>query len=853
MFVTLFGATLGDDTLAREIEELPRSVDVLEIVADGFLSRPSPYVAWLARTFPLVVRAPHLPLAAPGDLDVARISTLSALCAIAQPRLVVVPLGFRHAGGIDLLEPVPAPLTGATLKRAVGHVRSASGAVGALLVEPVAAHLDVPGEFIEPTFLAELCAQTGTRVLLDVATLLSACTRRDVDPRAWLNTLGPEHIGALRISGARRAAGGWVVDATAPVPEEAWDLLGDIAGDITPRIALVGLHDASDGGAAWQDRLARLRRAVAQRDASPDTRSRTEASLLQPRSGGGTKNVDSDRHTRARTPSPLAVVEAGASPIDVLRAAPAAVGPTLSRAIPPVSSTGNLTAQSADRPLRFDNDVALFVLDDAGVCFSERRRELSLFNTAATLVWCLVEEGLPAAAIVDRYGNLLALDAPEATRQVGTLLQQWFALGYLTQPVAMDAETTPFETALAQLLTNPRLRAAFRLDPGASTRALRVEPAEAPHFTRLDPDQVDAQAAHIDALRSELSRNDGISLSKGARASRHDSVAVDPAAAPHRAAVANALSSDQPAMSSHRQNQPGNSQRAEVRLYRVLETTMALRVSCASSDLTDALFAMLAHMHAPEDSGGAVTDVTLTLEVAADGTWSLTDATGRVAAHGRRLDGIGPGVKQCFREYAIDRHDFLLNAHAAAVEFARGCVLLPACAGSGKSTLAATLISEGATYLSDELAPLDRGTLAVRPVPLALTIKDGSLEPLRTRYPHLDALPAYVREDHVTVRYLPPPHASLPGGAGPRPVRWIVFPRYDRQATTALLPLSRPEALRRLLDESFIRMGALRRHDVEALVRWMRGVDCYELPMSSVEDAARLVRALVPTPIPETL
>ncbi len=806
MSVTLFGATLGDDTLAREIEELPRSIDVLEIVADGFLSRPSPYLAWLARTFPLVVRAPHVPLAASDTLDPARVSALSALCAAAQPRFVIVPLGFRHAGGIDLLEPVPAPLTGAALKRAVGHARTVGDAVGTLLVEPVAAYLDVPGEFSEPTFLAELCTQAGTRVLLDVAALLSTCTRRGVEPRAWLNTLGPEHVGALRIRGARCTDHGWVVDATAPVPDEAWDLLDDIAGDVTPLIALVGLHDVSKAGTHWQEHLARLRRAVAPRDASPDTRSRITASPLQPQSGGDTKNVDIDRHPR--TLSSPTVAEAAVSSVEVLRDASTAAAPTRSRTTSDESFTGSLAAQRIDTPLRLQDDVALFVLDDAGVCFSERRRELSLFNTAATLAWCLVEEGLPANAVAARYGELLALDAPEATRQVGTLLQQWFALGYLTQPVAMDAEDTPFETALAQLLTNPHLRIAFRLNPEATAGALRVEPAEIQHFARLDPDQVDAQAAHIDVLRR-----------------------------------ANASSPDRPALSSH--NQPGNGQRAETMLYRVLQTTMALRISGASSELTAALLVMLAHMRAPEEATAAAADVTLTLEVMADGTWSLTDATGRVAARGRRTEGIGPGVKQCFREYTIDRHDFLLNAHAAVVEFARGCVLLPACAGSGKSTLAATLISEGATYLSDELAPLDRETLAVRPVPLALTIKDGSLDPLRGRYPHLDALPAYVREDHVTVRYLPPPRALLPADAGPRPVCWMVFPRYDRQATTALLPLSRPEALRRLLDESFIRMDEFHRDDVEALVRWMRGVDCYELPMSSVDDAARLVHALV--------
>jgi hypothetical protein len=178
------------------------------------------------------------------------------------------------------------------------------------------------------------------------------------------------------------------------------------------------------------------------------------------------------------------------------------------------------------------------------------------------------------------------------------------------------------------------------------------------------------------------------------------------------------------------------------------------------------------------------------------------------------------------------------------VAFGPECVLLPAIAGSGKTTLTAALVHAGATYFTDEIALIDDRTLIVTPVPLPLTVKDGGLEPLRSLYQELDALTTHIREDHVRVRYLPPPPASLPSPAASARARWIVFPRYSPDADTGLQPVERPSALQRLLEESYVRPGSLNQKKVESLVQWMRTVECYDLPYSSLEAAVEIVRAL---------
>ena len=87
--------------------------------------------------------------------------------------------------------------------------------------------------------------------------------------------------------------------------------------------------------------------------------------------------------------------------------------------------------------------------------------------------------------------------------------------------------------------------------------------------------------------------------------------------------------------------------------------------------------------------------------------------------------------------------------------------------------------------------------------------------------------------------------ASLPSPGVTETVRWIVFPKYDPSIEPALTPVPRPTALRRLLAESYVDRRDLDRDKVESLVRWMRSVDCYDLTVSTLDDAVDRLRLLM--------
>jgi uncharacterized protein (UPF0276 family) len=467
-------------------------------------------------------------------------------------------------------------------------------------------------------------------------------------------------------------------------------------------------------------------------------------------------------------------------------------------------------AVGADR-IDIAPDVSFFVLDDHGVLLSESRHELVLFNTSAALLWCLLEDGVAVPGMVEAYRRAADVPHDRATRDVGGILQRWFGLGYTRTPVPSISPGMPQTTALAFVLTNARLRQQFREAPRTVAADLGVAEDETETFVRLDSSELDAQAAVFADVRSAWREQ------------------ISPRVIDERGATAagggELTESASPGLSDAEQR------------YRLVSITFGVR--CRSEAVAARVHEALGHLHSPASPPQILIDIRST----ESGGWTVF-GDGRSYRHCRSIDQLVPIVLEIMRGAAIHPHRSLFSVHAGVVSMGTGCVLLPAGAGSGKTTLTAGLMHAGATYFSDEIAILDDATLAATAVPLPLSVKDGSVAALRRLFPEVETLTPHLREDYQRVRYLPPPAAALALDRS-EPVRWLVFPRYDPLAPTALQPMSRPAGLKNLLNESLVLPERLDRTAVAALVRWMRTVDCFELSISSLESAVHLVRALL--------
>ena len=78
----------------------------------------------------------------------------------------------------------------------------------------------------------------------------------------------------------------------------------------------------------------------------------------------------------------------------------------------------------------------------------------------------------------------------------------------------------------------------------------------------------------------------------------------------------------------------------------------------------------------------------------------------------------------------LDKNDVGLALHAAAVQVAKGGILLPGNSGAGKSTFVAWLVACGCGYLTDELVVLTEDTFCLRPFTRPLTIRSASAKAL---------------------------------------------------------------------------------------------------------------------------
>jgi hypothetical protein len=453
------------------------------------------------------------------------------------------------------------------------------------------------------------------------------------------------------------------------------------------------------------------------------------------------------------------------------------------------------------------DDVSLFILDDGGVFFSESRQELHSFNTAATVIWCALEEAHSPGEIVTTFADAFGVARTEAQRIVTDLIHHWQGLGFVSGFEHSSPPEIDFTRALGRLLTDSNLRDAFARSPGETARRLSVGEADRDSFVALDPNALELQARLVRARKRAFrdapsQRGNATTTSFADRLRTRDWLSF-----------------------------------SIQRHYRLLATNFRLRFQSAAQEKH--VHPALAHL---ETGAPETIDTTLDLIDEEQGHILLND--GVPVAHCRSLNEVAPVVKASLQKGAVDRHSYFLKIHAGVVSNGKSCLLLPAAPGSGKTVLTGALACSGFDYLSDEVALLDEGTLAVRPMPLAMAVKPGAVEPLSRYYPRVRDLPTHLREDEQVVRYLAPPQPA--NGAvtdNAQPVRWIVFPCYAPGTKTAMTPIGRIEAFGRLMQELMVLPSELDKAKVADLVRWMRSVTCFELTVSSLTEAISLIRA----------
>ena len=180
-----------------------------------------------------------------------------------------------------------------------------------------------------------------------------------------------------------------------------------------------------------------------------------------------------------------------------------------------------------------------------------------------------------------------------------------------------------------------------------------------------------------------------------------------------------------------------------------------------------------------------------------------------------------------------------LTLHAAVLERGGRALVLPAPSGSGKSTLCAGLAFRGWRLLSDELALIDPGTAMISPLPRPVSLKNASIEVIRRFAPQAQFGNIVHETLKGTVGHFKPPLDAVLRADQPALPGWVVLPRFEANAPTQLLPLSKGQAMMRLIECAF-NHNVHGRGGFELLADLVERSDCHEFIYSKLDEAATL-------------
>jgi len=270
------------------------------------------------------------------------------------------------------------------------------------------------------------------------------------------------------------------------------------------------------------------------------------------------------------------------------------------------------------------------------------------------------------------------------------------------------------------------------------------------------------------------------------------------------------------------------------RSFRAADHVFELR--CADRRLGEAFMRSVSHLEV-RGTGPSDTQLAVLPAEGDDRTWDIYLDALRLR-QGLSTNMVLPHLATVIFVRSCEALKERLLLHAAVVACGGSAVVFPGEAGSGKTTLVATLMTHGYPVLSDELAVLNVNTLCVSPLPLPMSIKLRSVEPLSCYYPGLADAAVHLRADGKKVRYLSPWRPQSPAiTGGATPVALLVFPRYEQGAENRLVDIEETEALRRLAKTGSSNR-ALTHGDVAAMASLVRSNPCYELVYTNVHQAA---------------
>jgi hypothetical protein len=147
--------------------------------------------------------------------------------------------------------------------------------------------------------------------------------------------------------------------------------------------------------------------------------------------------------------------------------------------------------------------------------------------------------------------------------------------------------------------------------------------------------------------------------------------------------------------------------------------------------------------------------------------------------------------------------DWLMTVHASAITNGKKTILFSAPPNHGKTTIAALLQAQGYKLISDDFVPIDRNSFHAYPFPIAMSVKQSSMDLLASLYPALEQKQLNYISPEKSVRYLES-NDSFDVANDVYPVHEFIFIEYNKSVDFKWEKLDPLKAMKLLLDQAWV-------------------------------------------------
>jgi len=147
--------------------------------------------------------------------------------------------------------------------------------------------------------------------------------------------------------------------------------------------------------------------------------------------------------------------------------------------------------------------------------------------------------------------------------------------------------------------------------------------------------------------------------------------------------------------------------------------------------------------------------------------------------------------------------DWLMTVHASAITNGRKTILFSAPPNHGKTTIAALLQDRGYKLISDDFVPIERNSFNAYPFPIAMSVKQSSMDLLASLFPDLEQKQLNYISPEKSVRYLPP-NENSDFVKDVFPVHEFIFIQYNHSVDFSWEKLDPVRAMKLLLDQAWV-------------------------------------------------